>query len=1012
MPPGMPLTSRRAAEKGAQVIRNFRILCFLRDTNTALDLLLRWLSLYAVPLAIGAFSLVALTFLESPYTNVGGKDIDFRVVQESGEALEPAQALAQLRQRSEAVSFQDTHLAESPFWFSFAVPPMGAGEATELELPSRHATDVACWNATDLSYLGGASRLSAEGALRPVKAGFALDLGRPKAQLGILCRGSFVGPARITVVAWQDSQLDRSIQTFHRESGLLEGGLIVLSLLVLLAALLNREWMYVLFAAWLVASLRAAALSVGWDILWLGHTLPPDWMPIIRKLTIAAYYTLTYSLFNALFREDLKRVGYSTLLRLASWSCVPLWILAAFLPYAQFLPIMWMLTIGGIAILIFLLVRIMVVTRSRVAMWYATSIGIALFAGFYEVISAALGVKGLIGVINSVTAALVSCLMAAMAIAEQIRQEHLLRLQAQAELKETYQAIPIGLFTLDAKGGFLQANPALYEMLGRNPGGEQLKHWSDHFGPDAWTTLQGTVRLGADCELEIQGHAQSGDGAKRFLAKVTLSQDKIEGSLQDITERAAATERLRFLAEYDPLTSVLNRRGIEQILGKGIARIGNGEALALAYLDLDRFKLINDLFGHQTGDEVLRQVCQRIKETLSAGHEIGRVGGDEFVIVFQRTAIAEANEACRMIVDRIATQPYRVADKAFQVKGSIGLIEISGGTLVKDAISVADLACREAKKGHHNNLVVYARDAAVFRERDDELRLIERFGVNTVPDGLFLEMQPIMSLRDPYGSHNFEVLLRLREADQSVTGAAKIITAAENNGRISAIDRWVLATTLEWLDSHHDKLKNTRFVCVNLSGASLNDEKFIQDAFAMVAQYGRVAELLCFEITESVALHDLDNTRRFIDRVRGFGAKVALDDFGAGYTSFSYLKELPADAIKIDGSFVRDVNARPADLAIIGMIAELAHNLGMKSIAEWAEDCATVAALAEVGVDYVQGYAISRPTSPLKILGAESSAGMIERDDVALYVRNVLVKPPSTAGLWDPPEDLAAVLRH
>jgi diguanylate cyclase (GGDEF)-like protein len=994
------------------VIRNSRIVGFLEDTNAALDLLLHWLSLYAVPLAIAAFSLVALTFLESPYSSFGESSLEFRAIQEHGEALEPALALAQLRHVSGTVRFLDTHLSESPFWFSFAVPAARASDATVIELPSRHATDAICWNAADLGYLGGATRLVSDGAMRPVKTGFALDVGTPHSRLEVLCRGSFVGPARINVTSWQASQLGRSILKYHRESGLLEGGLIVMSLLVVLAALINKEWMYVLFAAWLVTSLRVAALSTGWDTLWLGRTLPPDWMPAIRKATITAYYTLTYSLFIALFHEDLKRVGHTLLLRLALWSCAPLWVLAVILPYAAFLPAMWLLATGGIAILIFFLVRILVITRSMVAMWYATSIGTALFASFYEVISAALGVKDLIGVVNSVTAALASCLMAALAIAEQIRQERMERVQAQIELQQTYHAIPIGLFTLDAHGGFLRANPALYEMLGRNPGRERLKHWNDHFEVDAWKTLHAAVLHGGDCELEIGGRSRNGDAEKRFLAKVTLAEDKIEGSLQDITERAKATERLRFLAEYDPLTSVLNRRGIEHILTQAIDRIPGGEPLALAYLDLDRFKLINDLFGHLTGDEVLRQVCTRIKEMLSTGQEIGRVGGDEFIIVFPATQIAEANGACRMIVDRIATQPYRIGDKAFQVKGSIGLIEVSSGTLVKDAISVADRACREAKIGHHNSLVLYTRDAAAFRERAEELRLIGRFGVGAVPEGLFLEMQPIMSLRDPYGSLNFEVLLRLREADQSVTGGAKIIAAAENNGRISAIDRWVLASTLEWLDTYQHELKNTRFACLNLSGASLNDEKFIQDAFSMVAQYGRVAELLCFEITESVALHDLDNTRRFIDRVRSFGARVALDDFGAGYTSFSYLKELPADAVKIDGSFVRDVNAHPANLAIVGAIAELARNLGMKSIAEWAEDCATVESLAEAGVDYVQGYAIARPTNPLNILGAQSSAGLIERDDVALYVRNSLVTRARTPDLWDLPEDLATARRH
>jgi len=240
----------------------------------------------------------------------------------------------------------------------------------------------------------------------------------------------------------------------------------------------------------------------------------------------------------------------------------------------------------------------------------------------------------------------------------------------------------------------------------------------------------------------------------------------------------------------------------------------------------------------------------------------------------------------------------------------------------------------------------------------------------------------------------------MREADHSITQAGKIISTAENNGRIGVIDRWVLSNALEWLDTHGRKLKNTRFMCLNLSGGSLNDERFIQDAFAIMANFGRTVERLCVEITEGIALRDLENTRRFIDRVKALGAKVALDDFGAGYTSFNYLKEFPADVLKIDGSFVRDVNRHPSNLTIVETIAELALNLGMKTIAEWAEDLAAVEVLSTVGVDYVQGYAIARPQYPDKILGAESSASFIEDDKVANFTRNSLAATQSME-LWE-----------
>jgi diguanylate cyclase (GGDEF)-like protein len=574
--------------------------------------------------------------------------------------------------------------------------------------------------------------------------------------------------------------------------------------------------------------------------------------------------------------------------------------------------------------------------------------------------------------------------MAALAIAAQMREERRERVRAQAELRGTYEALPIGLFTASLAGNFLQLNPAQISMLGRAEDSQaDGRRWQDYFSDESWNFLRLAASGGGD--LEIHGRQDTGLANKTFHVKATVSGDRIEGSMQDVTDRAKATERLEYLAEYDPLTNVLNRRGIEKALDVATRDLAGQRPLAIAYLDLDRFKLINDLYGHTTGDEVLREICGRIKAELSADHQIGRVGGDEFVVVFHNTAIEAATATCRRMIGAIEDEPCHIGDKAFQVKGSIGLIEVVDGTIIRDVVSIADNACREAKR-NPTSLVVYERGARAFRERAEELALIGRFGVGRVPDGLFLNMQPIMSLTAPFDSLNFEVLLRLREADNSVTPAGKVISAAENNGRISLIDRWVLSTTLKWLADNRERLPKTRFVCINLSGGSLNDEKFIRDAFAMVAEAGSIASMLCFEITESVALHDLGNTNRFIDTVRSFGAKVALDDFGAGYTSFSYLKELAAEAVKIDGAFVRDVNSHPANLAIVEAIAELSHNLGMKTIAEWAEDAATVAVLKEVGVDYVQGYAVARPMSPERILSADSCAALIEDPQVARLV--------------------------
>ncbi|MCC6072031.1 putative bifunctional diguanylate cyclase/phosphodiesterase [Massilia sp. GCM10020059] len=956
-----------------------------RRAQRSLEWALRAMSLYVVPLGIVLLSLVALFSWDSHYTVRDDKVLHMRVLPETAAPLTPAQAVAALKDKP-LVTFSDTKLSEKPRWFSFDTLAAD-GDVPVVEFPSRHSIDLACWDAVSLSPLGQSTRSRSDGAMSPVKSGFALALDNTPSQ--ILCRGSFVGPARLTVLQWPADQLSRSVEQYHRKSGLLDGGMIVLTLFVLTTALINRQGLYVLFAGWLIMNLRVGALSAGWDTQWLGQVVPAEWLLLSRSVSIALYAVATLTLYQTLFRKDLARSRFVGPLQVMEWMSVPLLIAAFVMPYSMFLPLMWAVTGFGLLWMTMGLVSIILQSHTRVAFWFAASFAVTFLSGFAELISAALGMREVLGVVNSVTAALASSLLAALAVAEQMRLETEKRIAAQAELQHAYEAMPVGLFTLDVYGQFLSANPAVNKMLEMDvvPG---RTRWKQFFAEEVWRQLHDQVHSAADAELEIQNR----DGTRRFLVRATLARSRIEGVLQDITEQAKATEQLQFMANNDPLTKVFNRRGIERMFDTAAVQLAGGKPLALAYLDLDRFKLINDLFGHSAGDEVLKQVCQRISMMLAGGQQVGRVGGDEFVIVMPDTTIPLASLICRGIVDRISATPYRVGDKAFHVRGSIGLIEVSRGMPMKDAISTADRACREAKGGHSDGLVVYERNASAFHEREAELNLVARLAAPNATDGMFLEMQPIMSLKTPTASLNFEVLLRMRDASGKVMPAGPVISAAEKSGRAGVIDRWVLATTLAWIAQNAQSLTNTQFVCMNLSGASLNDESFVQDTFEILARYVHVANKLCMEITESVALHDLDNTRRFIDQVRNFGVKVALDDFGAGYTSFSYLKELPADVLKIDGNFIVNINEHPANVAIVEAIVNLAVNLGMKTIAEWAEDSATVQTLADIGVDYVQGYAIARSMAPEKLLAGHSSAAFIVDEDVATLVAS-LGKPRS-----------------
>ena len=935
-----------------------------------LSWVLRFFACYLIPIGIGVVSLFALSSWHDQYTFSDNLQLDVRVIAQDAQSGTPFSALGRLRDEALVPGF-DTHLAETPFWFSFdTVHRVGGPEV--IEFPSRHAIDIACWDTAGMTLLGAAARNSAATAPAPTltaaKAGFALRLTFLPSR--VLCRATFAGPAHLTVAQWPADQFALSIDQYHRKSGLLDGGMIVLALFVMIIAAIHRQALYVVFAGWLILNLRIGAMTAGWDIQWLGQVVPSPWLLAGRAATVVLYGMSTLALYQSLLRVHLVTPRQRLAIRIVQWVCLPMLVAAFAIPFRVFIPVLWTATVLCICLLTFDLVRILVAARSRVALYFSAALMIAFASGMSEIIVGALDLRALDGVIDSVTAALASSLLAALAVAEQVRIEMAERIAAQAELTHTWEAVPAGLFTLDEEGHFVASNPALRAMLGNPFIAPGHTTWKQFYGEAGWRRLGDAVHAQQHVELDAGPRADQSDCGRRFMVRATLARGRIEGVLEDVTERAREAAQLRFMAHHDPLTAVLNRRGIEQAFAAAAPALAAGSPLALAFLDLDRFKLINDLYGHAAGDEVLKQVCERIGDLLSGGQHIGRVGGDAFLLMLPDTSVPEATFACRAIAERISTTPYRIGDKAVTVRASLGLINVVPGMHLAGAIASAERACREAKAP--SGVGLEHASAA-------EARLVERLSSPNATEGLFLDMKPVLALAGPGDSLNVDVLLRTRAADGSIVGAAPILAAAEKSGRAGVIDRWVLGTTLEWLARHAEVLPPMHFVCIKVSGAALNDEHFVQDLLVLLKRHARQAGRLCMALSERVALQDLDNTRRFIALVRGFGVKVALDEFGTLHTSFASVRHLQPDLLKIDPALSAQVQAHPANVATVEAIVRLARTLGMKTIAPGAPDSATVRVLAGAGVDYVQGEGVAPPQSLTAIAMASSSASFLDR---------------------------------
>jgi EAL domain-containing protein (putative c-di-GMP-specific phosphodiesterase class I) len=242
---------------------------------------------------------------------------------------------------------------------------------------------------------------------------------------------------------------------------------------------------------------------------------------------------------------------------------------------------------------------------------------------------------------------------------------------------------------------------------------------------------------------------------------------------------------------------------------------------------------------------------------------------------------------------------------------------------------------------------------------------------------LYFEMQPIMSTSRPFDALSFEVLVHMHDSQGNTIPTERFMTVAKTIGRMTAIDQWVLSNVLDWIRRNKERLTHVEHIFINLSGASLNDDAFVNGVVEVLGQYSDIIHWVCLEITEDVALKNLHHAKQFLTRLRAMGVKVALDDFGAGYTSFAYLRELPSDFLKIDGSLIAHINADPANAQVVQGIVNMAHSLNIKTVAEWAEDSASVKTLMDMGIHFIQGYAIARPSSPEALLRMPHSASQI-----------------------------------
>ena len=464
----------------------------------------------------------------------------------------------------------------------------------------------------------------------------------------------------------------------------------------------------------------------------------------------------------------------------------------------------------------------------------------------------------------------------------------------------------------------------------------------------------------------IKGEETSFDTSRRdefgFLARF------INKALESLKHRQ---QELSYQASHDTLTGIYNRSEFDRHLQLTLETANTEDVhFTLCYLDLDQFKIINDTCGHIAGDELLRQITQTLKSELRESDFLSRLGGDEFGIILSGCDEHAAVHIADKLREAVSKFHFKWEGKAFQIGVSIGVVPISDASIsFHDLLSSADVACYAAKEQGRNQIHVYEPDDKILQRKRGEMKWATRIRQALANNNFQLYCQPIVAVSPKNGASvpSYEILLRAFDENDKLSLPHKFLGPAEHYGLMPDIDAWVIESTFAWLLRQTSQNHNVGYFSINISGQSLSKREFLDTVISLLHEYPVDPEKVCFEITETSAIANIQNATKLIRVLKGMGCHFALDDFGSGMSSFAYLKQLPIDYLKIDGSYVRDIVNDPVDRSMVEAVHQIGHAMGLKTIAEFVEDEGILDALKHIGVDYAQGFYIARP-EPLENL--------------------------------------------
>jgi len=560
--------------------------------------------------------------------------------------------------------------------------------------------------------------------------------------------------------------------------------------------------------------------------------------------------------------------------------------------------------------------------------------------------------------------------------AKQLAEEHALSAELQKNFSQlTLQSIIDGVITTDLSGNITSMNPMAEQLTGwsleeanGNPISSIMHILHESTSKRIENPIENienrTVLDEPVSAILIQNDSGIETPIEYVAAPMQSNNSAIIGIviiIHDESVQRSLNRQLTFQATHDALTGLINRYELERRL-KNILSSPPSESVhnSLCYLDLDQFKLVNDTCGHTAGDELLKQITIMLQDRIRNKDSFGRLGGDEFGLLLEKCDVEQAHSVAEDMIDTIKQFNFAWDDYTFTISASIGIVDITSDiNTCAELLSRADSACYMAKESGKNSIQIYTTQNDKIITQQRETHWVSKIN-NALEENrfqlYFQKIEPLQNNKEKFINHG-EILLRMEDMEDGIISPNMFLSAAERYNMIHLIDEWVVEHTIHWLSKQNQNM----LASVNLSGKSISDRSFLNLVVSKIKQYKINPELLCFEITETAAISHLTTAIHFMTVLKKLGCTFALDDFGSGLSSFSYLTSLPVDYLKIDGSFVVDIDKDPMHYAMVKSINEVGQVMGIKTIAEYAASDSIIKCLKEIGVDHAQGHAVSRP---------------------------------------------------